>query len=583
MNEATEFSFALPYTSDRRSPARWVLSHARRQWPFLLGGIAGAVGNALMGAVVPVTIGKAVNAVAEHRADPALLLWFALLVAGSQAARMAFQFLRGASFEVVAQRAERFAREELTKSLLGKSMAVHSDQPIGEVLARATNDVREINYLFSPGINWVVGSMVFLLLPLWMAPRYDPQLVATPLLFLIGYGVVLWIYLKQLTPVTRDVRTCFGRLNACLGESLDGIEQVKGAAREQRELDRFATAAHAYRNAMVRQGDVEARFLPMLVLSVTLAVGLGHALLLYRAGRLEVGDVVAYFGLLMLLEFPTFSSIFAYSRVASGMAGARRILALMTRKTDLDENPEGYTGPMRGEIRFDNVGFAYGEGEPVLTDIQCHIRAGQRVALVGQTGSGKTTFTKLVNRTHDVSAGHVRIDGHDVRDWSLGALRGSIAVIEQDIFLFSKSVAENIAFGRPEATREEIENAARAAQAHDFIMAFPQGYDTVVGERGVTLSGGQRQRLALARALLTDPRILVLDDSTSAIDSATEDRIQRAIFKASEGRTTLLITHRLSQIRWADLVLVLRRGRLVAAGTHDELMRSCESYRRIFQ
>jgi ATP-binding cassette subfamily B protein len=204
------------------------------------------------------------------------------------------------------------------------------------------------------------------------------------------------------------------------------------------------------------------------------------------------------------------------------------------------------------------------------------------VAIVGQTGSGKTSLIRLLNRTYDVAQGQVLIDGVDVRDWNLEALRRGISIIEQDVFLFSRTIAENIAFGKPGAAPEKIRAAAEAAQAQEFIQSFDGNYETLVGERGVTLSGGQRQRLALARAFLTDPRILILDDSTSAIDSATEDKIQRAIFQASHGRTTLIITHRLSQIRWADLILVLRKGRIVAMGNHADLLRDSEAYRRIF-
>ena len=226
--------------------------------------------------------------------------------------------------------------------------------------------------------------------------------------------------------------------------------------------------------------------------------------------------------------------------------------------------------------------FGYVSGVDVLSDVSFSVRPGQTVAVVGQTGAGKSTLTKLINRTYDVNEGRVLVDGVDVRDWSLAALRRQISIIEQDIFLFSRTVAQNIAFGAPEATREAIEAAARAAQAHEFILGFEDGYETVVGERGVTLSGGQRQRIALARAFLTHPRILILDDSTSAVDSETEDQIQRAIRHASENRTTFLITHRLSQIRWADLVLVLRKGRLEAAGDHLTLMETSPAYRLIF-
>jgi ATP-binding cassette subfamily B protein len=264
------------------------------------------------------------------------------------------------------------------------------------------------------------------------------------------------------------------------------------------------------------------------------------------------------------------------------MASARRILSTINSQTELDQNPNGHRAGIRGGIDFQEVTFSYNGAEPALVGVSFRAEPGMTVAIVGQTGSGKTSLAKLVNRVHDVNQGRVLVDGVDVRDWDLAALRRQISIIEQDVFLFSRTIAENIAFGRPEATPEEIEAAAREAQAHDFILSFQDGYQTLVGERGVTLSGGQRQRIALARAFLTNPRILILDDSTSSIDSATEDQIQRAIFRAARGRTTLIITHRLSQIRWADRIIVLRRGRLSAVGSHHELMSTSEPYRRIF-
>ena len=246
------------------------------------------------------------------------------------------------------------------------------------------------------------------------------------------------------------------------------------------------------------------------------------------------------------------------------------------------------TREIRGEIEFRNVTFHYPSvsgvrNDNVLSDISFKIKPGQTVAIVGQTGAGKTTLVKLINRIYDVSSGQVLVDGVDVREWNLASLRSQISIIEQDIFLFSRSLGDNIAFGKPGATKEEIIAASMAAQAHDFILDFEGTYGTVVGERGVTLSGGQRQRIALARAFLTDPHVLVLDDSTSAIDSATEDKIQRAISNAAKGRTTFIITHRLSQIRWADLIIVLRKGNVVAMGSHDELMKTSEAYSRIFR
>ena len=248
----------------------------------------------------------------------------------------------------------------------------------------------------------------------------------------------------------------------------------------------------------------------------------------------------------------------------------------------LDQNRDGYSEDIGGRIEFENVSFGYSAEDANLSDVSFRVEPGQTVAIVGQTGSGKSTVSKLVNRIYDVAGGRVLVDGVDVREWNLQALRSQISIIEQDVFLFSRSVAENIAFGKDEVDLDRIIESAKAAQAHEFISDLQAGYDTIIGQRGMTLSGGQRQRLALARAFQTDPPILILDDSTSAIDSATEDKIQRAIWSAASGRTTLLITHRLSQIRWADHIVVLRKGRVVAQGTHEDLLRSSESYRHIF-
>ncbi len=578
-----EFSVPDRYHANRKGPKRWLFSHAMRYWYLWVLLIIGAVSNALLASAIPILTGQAFNGILAHPPMLSVLLRSALLILLSQFTRSGLQLMRNFSAELIGQRLERDIRDELYVSLLGKDMAFHSMQPVGDTMARATNDVREINFMFNPGINLVIGSLNFMFMPILMAPRYHPALVITPIAYAVLYVLALSQYLHELDPITRRVRESFGKMNTRLAEILDGIETVKAAAQEEQEVQRFIQVARAYRDAFVHQGDVEARFLPLLLLALANAAGFLHATILFRRGLIDVGAVVAYMGLLQLLGFPTFVSLFAYARVSSGVSAARRILELINAETHIDQNPLGYAGTMRGEVVFEHVSFAYHtQDAPVLTDVSFRVRPGQRVAIVGQTGAGKTTLVKLINRTYDATQGRVWVDGVDVRDWNIEALRRQISIIEQDIFLFSRTIAENIAFGQPDAPMDAIIAAAKAAQAHDFIMELPKGYQTVIGERGVTLSGGQRQRLALARAFLTDPAILILDDSTSAIDSATEDKIQRAIFAASKGRTTFIITHRLSQIRWADMIIVLRRGRIAAMGDHETLLRTSEAYRRIF-
>lgn len=577
----SEFDVNRSFDSDKSTSLKWVLSHLKRHKLLIVVMFVGAFGNAALAAVVPVLIGRAFNAAGVG--DLRFIGWTAVAVIISQAVRAVLQLGRNFSSAVLGERLERDIREELYVSLLGKSMTFHDLQPVGDTMARATNDVREINLMLSPGVNLVVGSANFMIMPLVLAPQYHWQLILAPLFYIIAYIWALRRYLRTLNPIADRVRVAFGRMNSRLAEVIDGIEMVKGSAQEFQEIELFEGNAGEYRDGAVEQGRVEARFLPLLLLGITQAIGFAHVLLLYRAGQVVVGDLVAYMGLLTLFGFPTFISLVAYSRVSLGLASARRILALIKAETNLDENVGGVQKEIEGAVQFEQVTAGYVDGVPVLQDISFAVSPGQTVAVVGQTGSGKSSLMKLINRTYDVWQGRVLVDGIDVRDWHLAALRRQISIIEQDIFLFSRSIADNIAFGCPGATRDEVIEAAKAAQAHEFIMGFKDGYDTVIGERGVTLSGGQRQRLALARAFLTNPRILVLDDSTSAVDSATEDKIQRAIVRAAERQTTFLITHRLSQIRWADLVVVLRNGRLEAVGSHDDLMARSPAYRRIFE
>ena len=579
----TEFHVEGAPAYDRRGPRRWVWSHLTRHRGLLAGFAVGVVGASVLQSTIARLTGVAFDEVVGGL-DPARLTSLALIVLGAVLARGVLDL--GASFaiEVLGQRIERDAREELYLALLGKSQTFHERQRVGDVMARATNDVRQLNGMMNPGVALISDSLLGLVVPIVFISLLDPVLLAAPLAFVVAFALALRAYTHQLNPVTAAQRRAFGELNAGLNETIEGIEVVKSAAQEPAERHRFAALARRYRDHFVRQGLVQARYLPLLIVAVTFGAAFAHGLVRVADGAISSGELIAYMGLVGLLRFPAFISIFTFSLVQLGLAGARRMLELMEAATELDENVGGHAAPLRGAIEFQDVTFAYAGSERGggLRHVSFRVEPGQTVAIVGTTGSGKSTLTKLVNRVYDATSGRVLVDGVDVRDWSLASLRSQMSVIEQDVFLFARSVEENVAFGLDGATREAVVAAAKAAQAHEFVERLPDGYATVIGERGTTLSGGQRQRLAIARALLVDPRVLVLDDATSAVDSATEDAIQRAILAVLEGRTTLLITHRLAQIRRADLVILLEQGQVVDQGRHDDLLARSAAYRRIF-
>jgi ATP-binding cassette subfamily B protein len=578
----SEFTIAGRARSNTTSPVRWIAAHMRRSWLHVLATLAGMVVHNLFNSLVPVLVGLAFTAILESPPDTDRLGQIALAMLGIVLLRGVMDLGSSLSAQVVAKRLERDARDELYVSLLGKSQTFHNRQSVGDLMARAANDVRQLNLMVNPGLSLIIDAFTGMVVPIVAIGLLDWRLLGPPLIFTVVFFFALRHYMRQLNPVSIRMRTSFGRLNSDLQESISGIEVVKSTAQETQEQQKFETRATDYRDAMVQQGTIQARYLPTLLLGVMNAGALLLGLYLVTQDEISIGTLISYLGLVFLLRFPTFISIFTFSLVQLGIASAERIISLINEETELDQNQQGRIARLDGEIVFDNVSFSY-EGEPVLKNISFRAAPGQTVAIVGETGSGKSTLSKLVNRIYDLDSGRVLVDGVDVRDWNLDSLRSQISTIEQDIVLFSRPVAENIGFSLGQRTdMEEIERAARDAQADEFIRALPDGYNTVIGERGVTLSGGQRQRLAIARALITDPRILIIDDSTSAIDSHTEDQIQRAIRRVLKDRTTLLITHRLSQIRWADLILVLRKGELVDCGTHEELMARCTLYRRIF-
>lgn len=575
-----EFTVSNAYTYNRSGTLRWILSHVLRYKLLFFGAITLYLIAWASFAYSRVLLGRAADEIVNPSGPNGVVLValgvLFVLVLDSLSA------LGGSlSIETIAKRLGRDSREELYTSLLGKSQTFHDRQRVGDIMARATDDVQQMDVMINPGLLFIAEIVLGLGMPMLYIATIHWQLLLVPAIFVVLYIVTVRIYFRRLSPVIRDQRMYYGIMNAGLEESISGIEIVKASAQEDFERRKFHENARKVRDYLVQQGRIEARYIPFLIYGFALGFSFLHTLLLYGQGIIDLGQAVAVVGLVQAIRFPIFISIFAFTLVQLGLASGERILELINAQADMDENAGGHSARVRGDIKFENVSFGYEDGM-VLENISFHVRPGETVAIVGQTGSGKSTLTDLINRTYDVTGGRILIDDVDIRDWNLDSVRSQISRIEQDVFLFSRSIAENIAFGAPDATQEQIEQAAKEAQAHEFIMSFSEGYQTKVGERGVTLSGGQRQRIALARAFLSDPRILILDDSTSAIDSATEDRIQKAIRRAQEGRTTLLITHRLSQIRWADHILVLDGGRLIASGTHEDLLRTSTLYRRIF-
>ena len=583
-DHSTEFRADDAYRYDHRSPGRWILSHVLRYAWLPALALLFDIGNNIGYSGLQVLIGHGFDVLSQPDWVRRDLLNVSFLIAGAALLQGLAGIGRNLSFEFLAQRFERDARAELYASLLGKSQTWHSAQRVGDLMARATNDVHYLNLMFSPGVMLITDQVVMTVVPLVMVALIDPRLLLVPLIFLVALVATVAVYNRAMSPLTDAQREAFGEMNAGLADALEGIETVKANLGEQREAAAFAKKAGRLRDLYVKIAKVEGRYWPLLVFAIAWAGGFLHAVLLWKSGGITIGQAIGYMMLWNAFRQTTFLSLFSFNLFQMGLSSAGRVLEMINARTELDENRRGRKARIEGRVEFRDVSFSFGGAgsPPVLRNLSFAVEPGKTVAIVGRTGSGKSSLAKLVSRIFDATSGSVLVDGVDVREWDLESLRSQVSTVEQDVFLYSRSIRENISFAKTDASEAEIEGAAREAQAHDFVSSFEKGYDTEVGDRGVTLSGGQKQRIAIARAFLADPRILVLDDSTSAVDSRTEEEIQRAMRRAGEGRTTFLITHRLSQIRWADTILLLEGGRLAAVGTHEELLEGSADYRRLF-
>ena len=477
-------------------------------------------------------------------------------------------------------------RNALYGHLLRLSFGFYDRHQTGQLMSRATVDLQGVRFFLGYGLIFfaqnlftIVGATAIMLWTDWRLSLI--AFAITPVLIILAYR-----YSRVSHPVLRDVQQKLADVATVAEENIVGVHVVKSFAQEEQEQAKFEQRSQAVFQRTVdanRQRSIYVpvlSFIPLVAQAAVLLVG-GRMVV---QNQLTVGEFFAFNLYVSMLIMPLRMLGMWIGQSQRATASGERIFQILDEPEEIAERPEATElPPGEGRIRFEGVAFGYDPERPVLEDIDLEIEPGQNIAVIGHTGSGKTTLTALVPRFYDVTSGRLEIDGVDVRDVELSSLRRAIAVISQDPFLFSTTVRENIAFGAPDATDEEVEHAARLAQAHEFVAELPQGYDTVIGERGITLSGGQRQRIAIARAIVTNPRILILDDATASVDATTEARIRLGLREAMQGRTTLIIAHRLSTISLADEIVVLDHGRIAARGTQGELAETSLVYREIHE
>ena len=477
-------------------------------------------------------------------------------------------------------------RNGLYARLVRKSFRFYDTHQTGQLMSRATVDLQGVRFFLGYGLIFffqnilvVVSVTVVLFFVKWELALI--ALAIVPFLIVLAYR-----YSRLSHPTLREVQQKLADVATVAQESIVGVHVVKAFAQEPAEQAKFRDRSEAVFGQTVRANRQRAfyvpliSFVPMLAQAAVLLIGTT----MVRDGSLSIGSFVAFNLYLGMLVLPLRSLGMWIGQAQRATASGERIFQVMDEPEEVADRADAVDLPAGpGEVRFEGVSFLYLDGRPVLSDVDLDVPAGRTIALIGHTGSGKTTLTSLVPRFYDVTAGRVTVDGRDVRDLTLSSLRRAVGVISQDPFLFSATVRENIAFGAGDLPLEAVEAVARAAQAHEFIERLPQGYDTVIGERGITLSGGQRQRLAIARALAVDPRILVLDDATASVDASTEALIRIGLRGAMAGRTTFVIAHRLSTIALADEIVVLDHGRIAARGTHEELISTSTVYREIHE
>lgn len=571
------------HAEHRGAVARRLLGYLIPYWRRLLAILALVVIAAASQALGPLVIGVAIDsAIAQRNGDELNRLMLALLVifvAGLAAGRYQFMLMGEVGQQVLAQ-----LRSEIFAALQRMSLRFFDRRPAGELMSRLVNDTEVITQLMGQGLVQVLGSLFGLIGILVAMVALDWRLA---LASFIVIPVMLWmtrLFSQMSRRAFRRTREAIGDVSAEIQEEIAGVKVAQAFTRTEINQQRFAQRNAANRDANVNATAITSAFMPAVDVLSTVAIAIvaafGGWLVIQEA--VTVGVVVAFLTYVQQFFRPVQALSAFYTTAQSALAAGERIFALLDTPPDLVDAPDAQPlGRIEGRVEFDHVWFSYGarpgdqpmdEAQYVLKDVCLTAAPGQTIALVGPTGAGKTTLVNLIGRFYDVSAGAVLIDGVDVRKVTRASLRSQMGIVLQDSFLFSGTIADNIRYGRLDAADAEVEEAARAANAHEFIMRLPEGYQTQIGERGSNLSQGQRQLIGIARALLADPRILILDEATSSVDTRTEQLIQQALRRLLRGRTSFVIAHRLSTVHDADLVLVLDQGRIVERGTHDELL-----------
>jgi ABC-type multidrug transport system fused ATPase/permease subunit len=539
----------------------------------------------VMTVAIPWLSGRAIDQVRDGDRSGLTALGIAILAAG--ALRFALTVVRRLVAGRVSLGVELDLRNRMYEHLLSLELGFFDRQQTGQLMSRATVDLQLVRFFLGYGLIYMLQSALTILLAAGAMIAVQPELAA---ISLIPVPIVVFVaarYGRRSRPALQELQQRIGELTADVEENIGGVRVVKSFAREDRQLERFrGRAGRVFDQAMVTTRmqafyNPFIGFLPQAGLAAILFFG-GRQVI---DGRLTIGEFSAFYAYLLLLLSPMRTLGIMLSLAQRATAAGARVYQILDREPRVTSAPDAPAlPPGSGHVELRDVSLRYeGSRREALRDVSLDIPAGTTVALVGATGSGKTTLVQLIPRLYDVTDGALLVDGADVRNVDAASLRSQIAVVNDDPFLFSATVAENIAYARADASGEEIELAARRAQAHDFIERLPDGYDTRVGERGLTLSGGQRQRVAIARAFLADPRILILDDATSSVDASTEQRIKQALREVMAGRTTFVIAHRLSTISLADTIVVLEDGEVIAAGGHDDLLEQSELYREIVE